>query len=264
MNCQKKWRPLSMKKTKIYVRLDDICPTMNWSKFYKVIEICEKFNIYPLLGIVPNNKDKKLMVDKENPNFWQEMKILEEKGCAIAQHGVDHVYKNKDGGILKLNKQSDIVGEPYETQLELLKNGKELLEEKGFEPKIYMAPSHSYDKNTIKALKELNFEFVTDGYTNYIYTWQGLTFIPCKNTYKLKPNSKGVITLCLHINTMKEKDLEMFEATLNQNKENLFSFKDIMTEQLKPKKLFRINQKFNLLTSKLKVKTYKLLYGRRK
>ncbi len=249
-----------MKTLKIAIRLDDICETMNWENFNKVINICEKYSVKPLLGIVPINKDKKLMVNEPNEKFYEIMKNLEQNGVSMAQHGYDHVYTNSNGGILKLNKQSDFVGLSLNEQKEFIEKGKKILESNGINTDIYMAPSHSYDKNTIKALKELGFNYVTDGYTSFNYVWQGVVFVPCKNTFVLKRKDKGVITLCLHINSMSEKDIKTFEKTLESNKENLMNFSDIVKE--KPKKHFKIVEKFNLFLTKLKIKIYKVLKGK--
>jgi len=249
-----------MKNLKIAIRLDDICDTMNWTNFNKVMDICEKYNVKPLLGIVPINKDKKLMIESPNNGFYSQMLKLQQDGVIFAQHGYDHVYTNKNGGILKLNKQSDFVGKPLETQMEFIAKGKSMLEDNGINTDIYMAPSHSYDKNTIIALKKLGFKYVTDGYTNFNYVWKGLIFVPCKNTFVLKRKDKGLITLCLHINTMNNKDMEQFEKTLNDNKDCLMNYSDIINE--KPKKHFRLQQKFNLFATKLKIKIAKMIKRR--
>ena len=247
---------------KISVRFDDICPTMNWNNFNKTMELCEKYGVKPLLGVVPNNQDKKLVVDEDNKDFFEIMRKYQEQGVSFAQHGLDHVYRNHKGGILKLNQKSDFVGLPKEEQKKFLGEGLEILKKEGINTKIYMAPSHSYDKNMIVALKELGFEYVTDGYTNYNYKWCGLTFIPCKHTFRIRKKVKGVCTLCLHINTMSEKDIQEFENTLKQYKDNLCDYSELLS--LPTKRCFKINQRFNLFITKAKVKVYKLIKGNKK
>jgi len=242
---------------KISVRLDDICPTMNWTNFYKVMELCEKYGVKPLLGVVPDNQDKKLVVDNNNQNFFQVMRNLQEKGVSFAQHGLDHVYRNHKGGILKLNKNSDFVGLSKEEQKELLKQGLEILKKENIRTEIYMAPSHSYDKNTILALNELGFKYVTDGYTNFNYLWHGLKFIPCMHTFKIRKEVSGICTLCLHINTMSEDDLQEFENTLKKYEKSLCDYSELLQEPAK--KRFKIKQKYNLFITKAKVKVCKML-----
>ena len=247
-----------MKINKIAIRFDDICDTMNWENFNRAIKICQKYNVMPLLGIVPINKDKKLMVNKPNKDFYSIILKLIDKGCCIALHGYDHVYRNKRGGILKLNRQSEFVGETKDIQKQYLELGKKELENNNIFTNIYMAPSHSYDKNTIIALKELGFKYVTDGYTNYNYIWKGMNFIPCRNTYVIGKRDSGIITLCLQTNSMKNKDFEMFEDELKKNKNKLVNFSDLA--KIKGRKFFRINQRIALIIKKLKVKIYRLLH----
>ena len=244
---------------KISVRFDDICPTMNWANFEKTMKICEKYNVKPLLGVVPHNQDKKLIVDQENKDFFEIMRKYQEQGVSFAQHGLDHVYRNKKGGILKLNMQSDFVGLSKDEQKKYLGEGLEILNQEGINVKIYMAPSHSYDKNTILALKELGFEYVTDGYTDYNYKWLGLTFIPCKHIYLITKKVSGVCTLCLHINGMTENNIQDFENTLKKYQVYLCDYSELLKQPTK--KCFRLNQRLSLFIKKAKVKIYKRLHG---
>lgn len=246
-----------MKTRRIAIRFDDICDTMNWENFNRAISICEKYNVMPLLGIVPLNKDKKLIVDKPNKDFYSIMLNLIDKGCCVAQHGYDHVYRNKYGGILNLNKQSEFVGESKETQKKYLELGKKELEKNKIYTNIYMAPSHSYDKNTVLALKELGFEYVTDGYTNYNYIWKGVGFIPCKNAYTLNKKDCGVVTLCVHVNSMNENKFEIFEDTLKRFQDELIDFQDLI--KLNYRKVFKLKQWLALLTKKIKLRVSNLL-----
>ena len=35
---------------KILIRIDDVCPTMNWEQFEKAIKLMDALNIRPLIG----------------------------------------------------------------------------------------------------------------------------------------------------------------------------------------------------------------------
>ena len=48
---------------KYLLRFDDIAPNMNWRLFYKIKELLIKYKIKPILGVIPNNKDKELVED---------------------------------------------------------------------------------------------------------------------------------------------------------------------------------------------------------
>ena len=40
------------------IRLDDACPTMNFSRWRVIEEILDKYHIAPLVGIVPSCEDQ--------------------------------------------------------------------------------------------------------------------------------------------------------------------------------------------------------------
>ena len=42
----------------ILIRFDDICPTMNYGQWIKAKEIIDKFDIKPLLGVIPKCEDE--------------------------------------------------------------------------------------------------------------------------------------------------------------------------------------------------------------
>ncbi|MDE5597529.1 MAG: DUF2334 domain-containing protein, partial [Lachnospiraceae bacterium] len=163
---------------KIAVRMDDITPDMNWENFSFFQELFEQAGITPLLGIVPENRDAKLSLESPREDFDMHMKELEKQGYCLAMHGCYHVYTTKCGGRFPLNSYSEFAGLPYEKQKELLTIGKESLKEHGIETDIFMAPAHSYDDNTLKALKELGFNKITDGFGKVPYMEKGLTFYP--------------------------------------------------------------------------------------
>ena len=64
---------------------------------------------------------------------------------------------------------------------------KKLLD-RGIETKLFMAPGHTFDKTTLRALKALGFTHVTDGFGDLPYVRSEMTFyrLPfCGNTHFL-------------------------------------------------------------------------------
>ena len=47
--------------TGIIIRIDDIAENMNWQLMEKCEELFDKYNIKPVLGVIPNNKDRELL-----------------------------------------------------------------------------------------------------------------------------------------------------------------------------------------------------------
>ena len=81
-------------RTGYVFRLDDIAPNMRWDIMDKVKILFDKYNIKPIIGVIPKNEDKEL---KSYPvctfDFWEKIKNLEKDGWEIAMHGYEHLYK---------------------------------------------------------------------------------------------------------------------------------------------------------------------------
>lgn len=212
---------------KYLFRMDDICPTMDVEKFAAFENIFKKNDIKPLIGIVPDNQDSKLKPNDENPEFWDQMRSLVLKEYwEIAQHGYQHIYHTEDGGILNLNSKSETSGFSYDVQLELLTKGYNILKKQGLDTDIYMAPSHSYDQNTLKALKELNFKYVTDGYSFFPYKYKDLVFVPCQMAHPRKMPF-GIFTFCIHSNTADWNLINKYNDFIEDNIDKIVSFEQV-------------------------------------
>ena len=140
---------------KISIRMDDITPDMDWNKFERFKAILDKHEVKPLIGVVPDNKDKKLQIDAPRKAFWEYVKMLQNEGWVVAMHGLTHVYSNRECGMFPIGDKSEFAGLPYEKQDEMIREGKRILKGHGIITDFFMAPSHSYDRNTLKALKKL-------------------------------------------------------------------------------------------------------------
>ncbi len=55
---------------KYLIRLDDACSTCNVSNWSAIEDILDDFVVAPIVAVVSDNKDPKLMNDIENPDFW--------------------------------------------------------------------------------------------------------------------------------------------------------------------------------------------------
>lgn len=239
-----------MKNIKIAVRIDDFCADIDKNKFLIVTNFLDKMEIKPLIGIIPENKDKTLKKGDCFENFWEVARDLQNKGYTFAQHGFNHVYTSKDGGILNINKRGEHTGEDVESQYRILSEGRKILQKNGFDLNIYMAPSNSFDKNTLKALKKLNFKYVTDGWTNYLYEMEDLVFIPCRNVIKISKHDSGIITLMLHTNTLTNKQFEIFKQTIINNRENVVNYDELLNCEVKKHNKFK--EKFLIFITKFK------------
>ena len=111
--------------TGILIRLDDIAENMNWDLMRKVELLFEKYEIKPVLGVIPNNKDNELLVYPKKDNFWKQVRDWKNKGWEIAMHGYNHVYDKKCGykDYFNYGGESEFFGHPIESQTTKIKNG---------------------------------------------------------------------------------------------------------------------------------------------
>lgn len=214
---------------KIAVRMDDITPDMNWENFYFFQSLFKEAGITPLLGIVPDNRDPKLSCEAARGNFYEVMKELENEGYSFAMHGYQHVYKTKSGGIFPLNNYSEFAKIPYDKQKEMLVIGRKKMHKYGIDTDIFMAPAHSYDNNTLKALREAGFTKITDGFGSTPYRYKGITFYPIsmKLDHSLK-QKKGATTMVIHANTVTERDKERYARIFKEYGKNMISYSEYL------------------------------------
>lgn len=219
---------------KIAVRLDDITPDMDWQRFLAFKALLDKYQVKPLIGIVPDNQDENLKGTQEGApeDFWDYIKRLEKEGWSIALHGYRHVYTTNKGGIFPLNNFSEFAGISYEEQKKMLAAGKKFLFEKGIETELFMAPAHSYDNNTLKALKENGFSKLTDGFGNRPYKWKDLTFYPISfKLSKTLQKKEGYSTMVVHTGTVRQEELEQYEAYFSKSGAEWISYEDYLKQE---------------------------------
>lgn len=209
--------------------MDDITPDMNWENFDFFKNLFHETGITPLLGIVPDNRDPKLSCGARREDFYEVMRSLRDEGYSFAMHGFQHLYTTKSGGIFPLNNYSEFAKIPYEKQREMLTLGREKLKKNGIDTDIFMAPAHSYDKNTIRALRETGFTKITDGFGKAPYTDRGMIFYPI--SFQLGRSLKqkgGVTTLVLHANTVTEEDKERYTRIFKKYGKNMISYSEYL------------------------------------
>lgn len=222
---------------KIAVRMDDISHGMDWDKFYTFYNILKKYDIKPLLGVVPANQDPNLNISLplDSKDFFDMVKKWENEGCVIAMHGYSHVYLTTKGGLFPLNNFSEFAGLSFEKQESKVAAGKQILEEHGIYTDIFMAPAHSYDKNTLCVLKKHGFKNITDGFGRIPYERKKMFFFPISFSRKKTLSAeKGYSTLVFHTNSMSEEDMKKWDNFFSSNKEKFISYSEYM--QLSGKK----------------------------
>lgn len=209
-------------------RLDDASDYMDVAKWQRAECIFDKYGVKPLVGIIPENHDPKFVNAYERDDgFWVKAKMWQAKGWTLALHGWHHVYTTRSGGINPVNKKSEFAGVPLEQQRNMIKDAINILSSHGINPKIFFAPSHTYDESTLEALRlESDIRVISDTVANDVYYRDGFHFVPVQSG-KCRKLPFKVVTICLHPNVMSDEELYRLDAFLKENEEQLLAFSDV-------------------------------------
>ena len=209
---------------KYILRLDDACEKRNVDNWNRMEELLDKYGIKPLVGIIPHCEDPMMDAYEVDSDFWHRVNNWMAKGWTIALHGYNHVYSTECGGINPVNRRSEFAGEPLCIQKEKIKKGIAIMREHDIEPKVFFAPSHTFDENTLRALKdESNIRVISDTIAWDSYVKNDFIFVPQQSGTVRKLPFKTT-TFCYHPNTMTEKEFEILNAFLLNNAQSFMPF----------------------------------------
>lgn len=222
------------------IRLDDACPTMDAKKWQRIENILDAYGVRPMVGIIPVNKDPKQQIDTADPEFWAKVKAWEKKRWAIALHGYDHCFISDAGmsGLNPLWERSEFAGVPLEMQKEKVRKGLAVFRANGIEPRYFFAPAHTYDENTLQALREeSNIRIISDTIATQPYHNGDFVFIPQLGGHCKEMKLSGIWTFCLHPSAMKEEDFVATERFLLAHKDEMLGFNELNLITFKGKNL---------------------------
>ncbi len=194
------------------IRLDDASDYMDFKKWIHMEKLLDKHEIKPIFGIIPKNMDDSLTSKyKQNLNFWDLINQWIKKGWMPAMHGYEHRYITNNSGINPVNKKSEFAGLPYEKQAKKIRDGYKILSEHGITPNIFFAPSHTFDKNTLKAVRiETPIRIICDTIAWNTYKNDSFWFIPQQSGTARRLPFK-IVTFCYHPNNMEKSDFELLD-----------------------------------------------------
>lgn len=206
------------------MRLDDACEKMDVEKWARMESILDQYEIRPLVGVIPHCEDPMMEQYPFNPFFWNKMDEWQKKGWVIAMHGYNHVYTTNCGGINPVNKRSEFAGVSLDVQKEKIRNGVDIFRSHGINPNVFFAPSHTFDENTLIALKEeSDIRIISDTPTNKPYSKYGMTFVP-QQSGRVRKLPFDTVTFCYHPNTMQKEDFEYLSKFLKENSKRFIPF----------------------------------------
>ena len=240
---------------KILIRFDDIAENMNWDLMNKCEILFDELNIKPVMGVIPNNEDKDLMIYPKKENFWDMVKKWQLKGWEIAMHGYNHIYDKETNkqDFFKYGGRSEFFGHTLDKQLEKMKKGLDIFKKNKINVRTFFSPNHTYDINTFEALKISGINQVIDGYGLKPYLENDIKFIP-QLFYKPFLLPFGLQTTQIHLNYWTEKELENFFNLINKNYKKIISYDEalkLLSNKVADKFINKIVR--NVLTIKRKI-----------
>lgn len=209
------------------IRMDDICPTMNWAVWDRIEAVFDNYSIKPILAVVPDNQDPQLMVDAANDEFWQRVRGWQRKGWTVGLHGYQHKYETSNSGIVGLNARSEFAGITKALQVERISNGIAIMMSEGVVPNVWVAPGHSFDDNTINALVKNGINVLSDGFFFRPVTYRGALWIP-QQLWRFRALPFGLWTVCFHHNSFNERNLLAFEADIFKYRSQIVAFDNVL------------------------------------
>jgi len=218
--------------TGFLIRLDDIAENMHWEMMKKVTNLFDEYQVNPVLGVIPNNTDIELLsYPKIDKNFWDQVRSWKEKGWVIAMHGNNHVYDKTCSKIdyLNLGGNTEFCTHDLEIQLDKIKSGVDKFESENIKIESFFAPNHTFDKNTLLALKKFGIKKVIDGYGLMPYEENEITFIP-QLFYKNFTLPFGIQTLQIHLNYFKNEDFNDFEKFIKLNAKKIITYEQALSK----------------------------------
>jgi predicted deacetylase len=217
------------------IRFDDICPTLNWKVWQEIERILIEEDVKPILAVIPDNQDPQLLEDSPDEHFWDRVRAWQARGWTIGLHGYRHQYVTQDSGIMGVNKFSEFAGLPLEEQRAKLEKAVEIFAHEGVHPDVWVAPAHSFDANTVRALVSVGINTISDGSSLYPHRdAQGVFWVP-QQLWNLRPVPFGVWTVCIHYQDAPYTDLVKFRQRIREYKQSITSFPE-MVEAYKQRK----------------------------
>lgn len=215
-------------RTGFILRFDDLCPTVNWQIWDRIEELLLEFRVSPIMAVIPDNRDKSLVHSRPGENFWERVRTWQGRGWTLGLHGYQHCYWTKKAGMFGRAAVSEFAGLPYEVQEIKLQNAVRIFSEHGLRPVVWVAPGHSFDRNTVSILLRTGLRIINDGYALYPYVdARGMVWIP-QQVGRFRKLPLGIWTVCFHFNRWKDEDLKQFRVDLERFRPNILSVADVL------------------------------------
>jgi hypothetical protein len=208
---------------RLIVRLDDACETMAADPWRRLESALDRLGARPIVGVIPDCRDPSLALAASDPRFWDRVRAWRDKGWGVALHGLHHVYHPHPPAarsLVPFHAEGEFTGLPFERQREIIARAWAVFQRHGVAPDFFMAPSHSFDRATLKALhQETPIRWVSDGLSYRPFSREGFKWLPQQigRLWRLLP--PGMWTLAIHPNTLSPAALDALIESLTASAE---------------------------------------------
>jgi predicted deacetylase len=233
------------------LRLDDLCPTADWQRWGRLEAILDAAGVKPIVAVVPENQDPSLRLDEPRRDFWEWLQRKSLQGWCVALHGYQHKKNTQSPGLVGLRSSSEFAGLPYATQAAKINTALTIFNEHGISPRMFVAPWHSFDQNTLQAVLMGGINLIADGF--YLRPVQrfGIVWVPQQISH-FRWFPFGLWTVCLHPNNMSVEDIDALSQKLDDFRPHIIDL-DTALRRFPPKPLNLTDKVFaSLWTQRLR------------
>jgi predicted deacetylase len=203
---------------------------MNWELWTKIESVLVEHRIAPILAVVPDNQDKKLVVGPAKPDFWDEVRKWQSRGWTIGLHGYQHLYVTGNSGIVGIQPRSEFAGLPADVQENKLRRGIEIFRSEGIEPQLWIAPAHSFDLPTVASLRKFGIATISDGLALAPHTDRNGTFWVPQQLWRFRRRPFGTWTVCFHQNHWTYQQFDQFRRDIQRYRHSITSLASVKSQ----------------------------------
>jgi predicted deacetylase len=151
------------------------------------------------------------------------MCAMEKAGAAIAVHGYRHTCSSSGKSLLGIHRHSEFAGVDPQRQREWIQAALAILREHGLDPKLWVAPRHGFDRNTLRALRGEGINHISDGFARIPCRRYAVTWIP-QQLWAPVAKTKGLWTICIHPMTASAGEVDRLQCFLRDHWAQFTSF----------------------------------------
>jgi len=162
-------------------------------------------------------------------DFWERVREWQALGWSIGLHGYEHRQVTSEGGVVDINIKSEFAGVPYETQLANLTKAMGMFQAEGVTPDVWVAPWHSFDASTLRALREIGINCISDGFAlRASRDRDGMLWVP-QQLWRFRRMPFGTWTVCTHHNHWTRRQLDLFLRNITRFSPRITSLSALVT-----------------------------------